>query len=111
MIKFRAWDTEQEEYVFIHTLQELCWADYDYHPEDLIFEQFTTQVDIKGTDIYAGDIVNGGCYNGSYRLGVVTWVGDAFLALPIGKFAEGCCRAWASIQIVGNIRENPELLV
>ncbi len=61
-------------------------------------------------EIYEGDIVNGGMYNGSYKLGIIVFNNGKFYAEPIGKFSEGISEEWNWFEVVGNIYENPELL-
>ena len=66
--------------------------------------------DREGKEIYEGDIVDGGCYNGSYQLGVITYVNNAFIALPTKRFSEGYSEDFSNFKVVGNIYQNKDLI-
>ena len=134
MIKFRAWDKENEIYLYNvqdaydmlsgfvkyddgenASYDECCFSDFlDNKRYDV--EQFTGLKDENGKDIYEGDIIvskpNGTTYE-SPKIGVVTR----------SKISPGWCYAtvadeyniWTSgiyrtYEIIGNVHENPELL-
>jgi hypothetical protein len=85
------------------------WGNY-YGIEEYEVMQWTGLHDKTGKEIFEGDIVNGGCYNGSYRLGVVTYVKNAFVAVPVGRFAEGIDERFEGMEIIGNIYSSPDLI-
>jgi uncharacterized phage protein (TIGR01671 family) len=72
--------------------------------------QFTGMYDINGKEIYEDDIVRGCMYNGSYCDGVIEYIKNSFEAVPIPRFSEGNSDDFKSMEVVGNIYENPELL-
>lgn len=72
--------------------------------------QFTGKYYADGREIYENDIVNGGCYNGSYTLGVIKFIGNSFVAVPIGRFTEVLSDEFEHFIYVGNTTDDPELL-
>jgi uncharacterized phage protein (TIGR01671 family) len=72
--------------------------------------QFTGMYDINGKEIYEDDIVRGCMYNGSFCDGIIEYVGNSFVAVPIPKFTEGNSDDFKLMEVVGNIYDNPELL-
>ena len=124
--KFRVWDNNRKIYVepsYITILGTGKWTVYDDLNEtvafngdtigsDLILERFTGLL-VKGKELYAMDIV-GGHPHGTV---IVKWNDDfaSYAAYDAegndyGLFAnelEDCKDTW---EIIGNWRENPELL-
>lgn len=120
MIKFRAWYMPFRKY---GAMQEMVYSRASHilalaetEPEKYIPEQFTGLKDVKGKDIYVGDIIvskpNGTTYE-SPKIGVVTrskispgWcyetVTDEYNIWTSGKYR--------TYEIIGNVHENPELL-
>lgn len=72
--------------------------------------QYIGRLDKNGKEIYEGDILNGGDYNGSYRYGVVIRKGHEFYSIPTGKFGEGFSTNFNQMEVIGNIYENKELI-
>jgi len=116
-IKFRAWDEENKSFVYQGSSRNVDahsfwkWVAYDSTQE---VQQFTGLLDKNGKEIYEGDVVAGyKCrYEVVYGSGAFMW-GEDFLGynvegdydchveiLPIG------CE---TLEIIGNIYENPEL--
>ena len=132
-IKFRAWDEKRIAFIDIESnkliinlqgqLMMKCkskmtngfysWDDYYYSEKNnCILEQYTGLKDKHGKEIYEGDILNGGNYQGSLALGIVVFENGAFICKPIGRFMESFEEGYRfnRLQIIGNIHENPELL-
>jgi uncharacterized phage protein (TIGR01671 family) len=81
--------------------------------KDCALMQYTGLKDKNGKEIYEGDVINGGMYNGSYCHGKVVFNNGAFTAYPIPRFTEGqsdFMYILNQIEVIGNIYENPELL-
>lgn len=110
-IKFRVWDIDSK--IWVKHLSYLI-DDFSYSKKDChIVMQYTGLKDKKGKEIYEGDIINGGFYNGVYCHGQVVYWKDMFCLEPIGKFKEGICELYAYnsfLEVIGNIYENLELL-
>jgi uncharacterized phage protein (TIGR01671 family) len=101
------WDMEDGEF----------WVEYCDNP----IMQFTGLKDKNGTDIYEGDVVGYNAYHGTHPEGEQPWTGGVMViewnnesasfktpfsetrGLPVSVPHE-------SIEVIGNIYENPELL-
>ena len=117
-IKFRAWDTERNEWIkgfFIDaddgSITYNCVNDSIYG-DNYILEQFTGLHDTTGKEIYEGDVVQ--CVNG--HVGAVIWeehdccfnIIDYYNCsdeYPTMAFIEG-----QPFKVIGNIHESPELI-
>jgi len=109
-IKFRAWDGEE---MWHGDLSSSIWTDGTVQYNLSKYMQYTGLKDAKGHEIYEGDVISD--HVGS---GCVQYV-DYYGAFRVNYF--GTTRAkWfydyilkgerESIEIIGNIYENPELL-
>ena len=130
MIKFRAWIKEEKCFAdYIETIRyyakevDLCWGGicesdcFDF--EGVIFTQSTGLKDLNGVEIFEGDILTDGHTLGVLRnhqtLGfyMVDEKGEeSFLSDTVDTegFEEAKEFMKNSIEIIGNIYENPELL-
>lgn len=115
-IKFRLWDKEYGEIweydeLMIMVLDEELSVSYDTGSEYKEFDnyeitQYTGLKDIKGKEIYEGDIVD---FYSNVEDEVITEKVDYSFGMyragdyHLGKIFEKC-------EIIGNIYENPELL-
>ena len=55
IIKFRAWHNRAKEMLYGETRHVFSWED---EGQDLVIEQFTGRIDLKGVEIYDGDRVS-----------------------------------------------------
>ena len=117
-LKFRAWLPDrkidygqqgkgnyyyQEDQYLQSFFRRICNHYYEAHPAHLPFEiedrleQFSTWTDSEDTDIYAGDIV------------YIAGTGNVEMKFPFHELYEAAMENNIG-KIVGNIKENPELL-
>lgn len=119
-IKFRSWNTtyrkwETPEDVGVRLLH-LTAGTCELEPYWLL-SQFTGLHDKNGKEIYEGDVVHYFCKDGSgkgileNRKFVVRWDGKftGYYEFNEGDFPIGT-EPYGSIEIIGNIYENPDLL-
>lgn len=111
-IKFRAWDIRPKKMYFGHK-DGWSWFSDVYMPEDFtgeryILMQYTGLKDKHGIEIYEGDI--------GRSVDEVLWevkydtVLARFIGLYDGNVIEDLSEVHDSMEIIGNIYENPELL-
>ena len=115
MNKFRAWQKERKEYVhqrfldqiFLNMDGRVIW--YSYSGFEDVTDKFEIEfsVNIKGEEVFEGDITGSRCV---VRLGEFG-IDDEYIGFYI---TDSQCKwgldADLPINIIGNIRENPELL-
>ena len=114
-IKFRFWDTEHCEMRAEFLLRELILIENmsNEDVDSVVAMQFTGLKDKNGVEIYEGDLLK--IYdnrNGYLQVEFVnSYVGGWVLTHPesVQKLSLGA-RAQNTIEVVGNIYENPELL-
>ena len=122
-MKFRAW--YQEQMLGPVTLKELI-TDSDWHPDGVIWMQYTGLKDKRGREIYEGDVVRrvGGGLLGSPEkvlfVGEVVFTNSGYKAKYLydepgsaGKYrheAQGNLFNRSELEVIGNVHENPELV-
>jgi hypothetical protein len=108
-IKFRAWDKANMKWIYIVIDPENTRIDYGGDKKHN-WLQFTGLLDKNGKEIYEGDIVNCITRHG-IQISPVEW-GDAGGAwnLPDVRGAYLLLDVKETIEVLGNIYENPELL-
>ena len=126
-IKFRAWDKESKRMFQVQALQfyganntvDACWTngvDFDGEstlgePElnnlhNLVLMQYTGMKDVKGVEIYEGDILQSEHY---FRYQVV-FKGDCWRCEPVKNNHLKNRFIGSDLKVIGNIYENPEPL-
>jgi uncharacterized phage protein (TIGR01671 family) len=121
-IKFRAWDKELKKMFYQRTLEQfddsLLLRFSHFEDEEPIYMQYTGLKDIKGKEIYEGDIIKYHRHQGAYyesevinKIGVIVWEDDkcSFKIKHNGGDTEKLFTSHC-VEVIGNIYENPELL-
>ena len=111
-IKFRAWDKENKEMVRVDFVGERIVHIENSEWEDIgPFEimQFTGLYDKNGKEIYEGDIF----VTRGFKTAVVEWEKEGrFLGFTIGGERRIMyIKREPKVEVIGNLYENPELLV
>ena len=120
-IKFRAWDKEHKRWTNYSIADDLprfydkhtgCWKT-DKEGERFILCQYTGLKDIRGIEIYEGDIfIARSSHNHKYK---VIYDGTRFIGVNHDGgwicYVDSCYKDRSiRLEIIGNIYENPELL-
>lgn len=128
-IKFRAWDTRFEEMYYPNEENEFeveHRSDFDYsdllspsYADELLPLQYIGHTDIRGHEIYEGDIVRYDHEDGLIIAQVVHKQSDdesmricgfEYKLIRTEDYPEGMEYDAFELEIIGNIYENPELL-
>ncbi len=106
-IKFRAWHKELEDMSLSKGNESAFWSKVTLYQEMYEIMQFTGLTDKNNTEIYEGDIV---IKNAIKK--VVAWkVGKVLCGFNIGKGYEySTPKTDCSIEVIGNIYANPDLI-
>lgn len=123
-LKFRAWDTEAKCYVKDPILTDNFGQVYEVceeasnkrgtclitHKPNVILEQYTGLKDKNGKEIYEGDIVVNTYYDDG-EMYKVLWVDDSVaFGMESLDDMELYKLPLESLEVIGNIHDNPELL-
>ena len=113
-IKFRAWCKHTKKFNIIDSAYHIRYwsSDPSCGPNQPIsgmgWEQFTGLQDKNGKDIYKGDVYHQGDPSINYE---VIFHGSSFVGKQTScNSLAGIAFFQSSIEIIGNIHENPELL-
>lgn len=107
-IKFRAWDNNRKCFINPnYTLKDLTTRHFVFD-NNLIWMQFTGLKDKKGKEIYEGDIFD----SPSGRKFIVEWLEYKFVLRGVfdERYSFSLGETYSDWNIIGNIKENPELL-
>jgi len=121
-IKFRAWDKRQKQMSYPFTLVELTQYEHIFERKfpgflakfnDLIWMEYTGLHDKNGKEIYEGDILRYTHKDLGHPVDyIVIFFEGAFVQdRPKDKrYTPDFWCDWDSLEVIGNIYENPELL-
>jgi len=131
-LKFRAWDNLKKEWLMGYqygnrgfsligelmacsewqaVLCDMVRGDFGEHGEHLIVQQFTGLKDKNGKEVYEGDIILGFMSSDGFKhVAPVEWTGFGWSA--VSRQGNNMI-IWleSDFEVIGNINENPELLV
>jgi len=123
-IKFRAWIDDYQKYIIPSHLQECeggtihYFTDsermgyYDLDNPKNALEQFTGLHDKNETEIYEGDIIQYESNDLGVSIGIVEYTVCPYGSEFTKKWIKnGCGLKWNQYEVIGNIHENPELLI
>lgn len=107
-IKFRAWDKELKKWSDKPLTDTVIEINLN---TDYVWSQFTGKYDIRGKEIYEGDIVRFQRREGEFYIGEISYIEEygAYFVIHSG-ISDNQLYAFSRYEVVGNIFENPELL-
>ena len=123
-LKFRAWNTEKNEWLYLPETGDIELTQYignsfefSYDKDAVVILQYTGLKDKNGKEIYEGDVVKTNYYNGAPGdfkriIGQVKYHPHAasFRVDGVKKYEGLRVDLHGNSEIVGNIYESPELL-
>lgn len=114
-LKFRSWDADRKQYFYSDAYG--LGNFFQHHGEDGCLEQYTGLKDVKGTEVYEGDILKTKITPNSGQHGrprAVFFHEGAFKCGASSKsrrvMLTGLTVRQKDLTVIGNIHENPELL-
>ena len=114
-LKFRVWDKLEKEWTSFHL--QICssgakgsfeFSGSQYQRKNLVIQQYTGLQDSNGKDIYEGDIVRYIIGNRVY-VEQVAWENFGWVFLSFDGGSSSPIVSLPSLEVIGNITENPEL--
>lgn len=117
-LKFRAWDKEANVFIPQKQLKNIFFDIIDgKYGDRFIIQQYTIRKDKNGKEIYDGDIVNviaEETYKENSGISDVVVSKEGTFVVRAGKAAESGLSlwwgGWESLEVIGNIHENKDLL-
>ena len=114
-IKFRVWDGDRVHIVDLYWFEEggvREWPvkSFSSEYEDIVLMQYTGLKDKNGVEIYEGDVVRNlsTTKQQQYRKRVVTWA--QYSRRGVGFNVGATYGGAVTLEVIGNIYENPELV-
>ena len=109
-IKFRAWDSKDKK--MFDPIHDVVTFAFNLKCEWIEIMQFTGLKDKNGKEIYEGDIISPVMMCGTITSGTVIFHSGSFMAKQIGaEWLMDDLYRYDYIEVIGNIYENPELLL
>lgn len=119
-IKFRVWNSLNNKFIYSdkRDLETQLFRLFDFLKEmqvlgnyDVCLQQFTGLLDTDGKEIYEGDIFQGFDEMGGELKGKIQFINSEFLIVESGFGNVGINRWNKNGKVIGNIFENPELMI
>lgn len=116
-IKFRAWSKEHQRMSYLNA-RDFAWLGENAlstEKDKYTVMQFTGSVDKTGKEIYEGDIVKYSLHRGknlNYQKRKVVWSAEkvGFNLKAFNKSEKMVPLTYKTMELLGNIYENPELI-
>ena len=108
-IKFRAWDKNAKIMIHFNSLKDFgCWLHEWSRPERYILLQYTDLKDKNKKEICEGDIIKSTL--NETKIGIMEFKKGRFQISFKNRSMLFCHENRKSLEVLGNIYENPELL-
>ena len=118
-IKFRAWDNHNKEWVYSNLMPDIGFWKWVAYDSTTVFNEWTGLKDREDVEIYEGDIVQFYRHDDlthkheKRHIASIYWANGGFQFADLYNPNRTLASLWnpgESIEVIGNIYENPELL-